>query len=52
MNRAAMGTDRGMTTEQLELFHWFVRAHLEDQGGQLQTSGETTEAGAARAAHG
>jgi starvation-inducible DNA-binding protein len=38
-------------TEQLELFHWFVRAHLEDQGGQLQTSGEATEAGAARAAH-
>lgn len=22
-------------TDQLELFHWFVRAHLEDQGGNL-----------------
>lgn len=37
-------------TEQLELFHWFVRAHLEDQGGRLQTSGQATEAGAAHAA--
>jgi len=24
-------------TEQLELFHWFVRAHLEDQAGHLAT---------------
>ncbi len=24
-------------TEQLELFHWFVRAHLEDTGGRLST---------------
>ncbi len=24
-------------TEKLELFHWFVRAHLEDQGGSLAT---------------
>ena len=23
-------------TDQLELFHWFVRAHLEDQGGNLK----------------
>ncbi|KQZ74857.1 Dps family protein [Nocardioides sp. Root151] len=38
--------------EQLELFHWFVRAHLEDQGGKLQTEGATTEAGAARDASG
>lgn len=37
--------------EQLEPFHWNVGAHLEDQGGQLQTSGAATEAGAARAAH-
>ena len=22
-------------TEQLELFHWFIRAHLEDKGGRL-----------------
>ncbi|MFD0807964.1 DNA starvation/stationary phase protection protein Dps [Nocardioides caeni] len=37
-------------TEQLELFHWFVRAHLEDKGGSLATQGATTEAEAARAA--
>jgi len=24
-------------TEKLELFHWFVRAHLEDQSGRLAT---------------
>jgi len=29
--------------EQLELFHWFIRAHLEDQGGNLATSGAETE---------
>ena len=23
-------------TDKLELFHWFVRAHLEDQGGRLR----------------
>ncbi|MGJ7441915.1 Dps family protein [Aquipuribacter sp. MA13-6] len=34
----------------LELFHWFVRAHLESSSGQLSTSGETTEKGAAEAA--
>lgn len=28
---------------QLELFHWFVRAHLENSGGQLSTSGATSE---------
>ncbi|TQL67785.1 starvation-inducible DNA-binding protein [Nocardioides albertanoniae] len=39
-------------TEQLELFHWFVRAHLEDQGGQLQTGSASTETDAAKAAHG
>ncbi|GAA1735772.1 DNA starvation/stationary phase protection protein [Isoptericola hypogeus] len=34
----------------LELFHWFVRAHLESAGGELSTSGATTELGAARKA--
>lgn len=37
-------------TEQLELFHWFVRAHLEDKGGHLSTAGATSEAEAAGAA--
>ncbi|WP_069387732.1 Dps family protein [Cellulosimicrobium cellulans] len=31
----------------LELFHWFVRAHLESSGGDLSTAGESTETGAA-----
>ncbi|MBD7951663.1 MULTISPECIES: Dps family protein [Oerskovia] len=35
---------------ELELFHWFVRAHLESSGGELSTSGATTETGAARKA--
>jgi len=30
-------------TAQLELFHWFVRAHLEDAGGNLSTQGATSE---------
>ena len=34
----------------LELFHWFVRAHLETSAGVLSTQGETTEKGAAAAA--
>jgi starvation-inducible DNA-binding protein len=34
----------------LELFHWFVRAHLESSGGQLSTAGETSEKPAARKA--
>ena len=34
----------------LELFHWFVRAHLESSSGALSTQGETTEKGAAAAA--
>ncbi|WP_380166169.1 Dps family protein [Jannaschia sp. R86511] len=34
----------------LELFHWFVRAHLESSSGQLATAGETSEQGAADAA--
>jgi starvation-inducible DNA-binding protein len=37
-------------TEQLELFHWFIRAHLEDQGGRLSTEDADTEEEAARAA--
>ena len=36
----------------MELFHWFVRAHLEDKGGNLSTHGATTEADAALAAGG
>jgi starvation-inducible DNA-binding protein len=34
-------------TEQLELFHWFVRAHLEDQSGHLVTEDAHDEEGAA-----
>ena len=37
-------------TEQLELFHWFVRAHLEDKSGHLSTEGATSEKEGARAA--
>jgi starvation-inducible DNA-binding protein len=37
-------------TEQLELFHWFIRAHLEDKSGGLSTSDASSEAEAARAA--
>lgn len=36
--------------EKLELFHWFVRAHLEDKGGHLSTAGASSEKDAARAA--
>ncbi|MCW2789847.1 MAG: starvation/stationary phase protection protein [Aeromicrobium sp.] len=36
---------------QLELFHWFVRAHLESTGGKLSTQGATSEKKAAEAAH-
>ncbi|KQQ43408.1 Dps family protein [Nocardioides sp. Leaf307] len=35
---------------ELELFHWFVRAHLEDKSGGLSTAGATSEAQAAAAA--
>jgi starvation-inducible DNA-binding protein len=35
---------------QLELFHWFVRAHLESAAGDLSTQGATTEKDAARRA--
>lgn len=31
----------------LELFQWFVRAHLESSGGELSTAGASTETGAA-----
>ena len=36
--------------KQLELFHWFVRAHLESTVGGLSTTGARTEKGAAAAA--
>jgi starvation-inducible DNA-binding protein len=35
---------------QLEMFHWFVRAHLESSGGSLSTAGADSETGAARRA--
>ncbi|MEV7425884.1 MULTISPECIES: Dps family protein [unclassified Streptomyces] len=34
----------------LELFQWFIRAHLESAGGRLSTRGGTTETDAAAAA--
>ena len=34
----------------LELFHWFVRAHLENSGGELSTAGAKTERTAAKRA--
>jgi starvation-inducible DNA-binding protein len=37
-------------TEALELFHWFVRAHLEDAGGRLADDGDRTEKTAAASA--
>lgn len=37
-------------TKQLEMFQWFVRAHLEDASGQLRHGGADTEQAAARAA--
>ena len=37
-------------TDKLELFHWFVRAHLEDKSGALSTEGATSEGEAAAAA--
>jgi starvation-inducible DNA-binding protein len=37
-------------TGELEQFHWFVRAHLENAGGRLSTEGATTEEEAADAA--
>jgi starvation-inducible DNA-binding protein len=35
---------------ELEQFHWFVRAHLENADGSLATRGARTEKGAARKA--
>jgi starvation-inducible DNA-binding protein len=35
---------------QLERFHWFIRAHLENSDGRLSTAGASTESGAARRA--
>ena len=35
---------------ELELFHWFVRAHLESAGGALTTGGSETEKTSARKA--
>ena len=35
---------------ELEKFQWFVRAHLENAGGQLSNRGAKTEKGAARSA--
>jgi starvation-inducible DNA-binding protein len=35
---------------QLEQFHWFVRAHLENAGGEITTGGARTEKAAARRA--
>jgi starvation-inducible DNA-binding protein len=37
-------------SSQLEQFHWFVRAHLEDGAGSLTTAGTTTEKTAAKSA--
>ncbi|AFM19734.1 DNA-binding ferritin-like protein (oxidative damage protectant) [Mycolicibacterium chubuense NBB4] len=37
---------------ELEKFQWFVRAHLENSGGQLANDGEDTEKGAAGKAKG
>lgn len=39
-------------TGQLELYQWFVRAHLENADGELATAGTDTELGAADAAAG
>ena len=36
--------------DKLELFHWFIRAHLEDQSGHLSTGSATSEKEAADAA--
>ncbi len=37
-------------TAELEKFQWFIRAHLEDMGGQLSNAGTRTEVDAADAA--
>lgn len=38
--------------EQLEQFHWFIRAHLEDSSGRLATAGADSEREGAQAARG
>ncbi|MBV9951501.1 MAG: DNA starvation/stationary phase protection protein [Acidimicrobiia bacterium] len=38
--------------DKLEMFHWFVRAHLEDKGGHLATEGARTEKAAAKQVRG
>lgn len=35
--------------EKLELFHWFIRAHLESSGGSLSSTGASSERDAAAA---
>jgi starvation-inducible DNA-binding protein len=35
-------------SDALEMFHWFVRAHLEDKGGNVASSGANTEKAAAK----
>jgi starvation-inducible DNA-binding protein len=35
---------------QLEMFHWFGRAHLESASGEIKTAGARTEKSAARRA--
>jgi starvation-inducible DNA-binding protein len=37
-------------TQKLEMFQWFVRAHIENTSGRLPTDGEPTELDAAAAA--
>ncbi|CAN5727967.1 DNA starvation/stationary phase protection protein [soil metagenome] len=34
-------------SDKLEMYHWFVRAHLEDKAGNLSTAGATSEGDAA-----
>jgi starvation-inducible DNA-binding protein len=38
--------------EKLELFHWFIRAHLENAGGEIVTADSSSEVGAAKAGSG
>ncbi|CAN5786775.1 DNA starvation/stationary phase protection protein [soil metagenome] len=37
-------------SDKLEMYHWFVRAHLEDKSGNLSTTGATGEQDAAKKA--
>jgi starvation-inducible DNA-binding protein len=38
--------------DRLELFHWFIRAHLENAGGEIVTADSSTEKGGAEAGTG